>query len=59
MYTSHTPAAANGFKKWSSDHPKRSNDDNQLGPARPIVLTDPLTYGPNKPPVTVSATEDA
>jgi hypothetical protein len=56
MHTSHTAKIVEGFKKWSNDHPKRSNGNHQLGSTHPpVVLNDPLTYGPDKPPAIVTA----
>ena len=45
----------NGFKKWSTDHA----DNRRPGETNPIILTDPLTYGPNKPEVIVVRTGTA
>jgi len=59
MRLSHAPNIVNSFKKWSGTHPGVRNDGNRLGPARPIVLIDPLAYGPNEPPAIVSARETA
>ena len=49
MRTSHTAKIVDGFKKWSSDPPKHSNDGHHPGSTHPIVLNDPLTYRPTKP----------
>jgi hypothetical protein len=56
MHTSHTAKIVDGFKKWSSDHAKRSNDNRQLGSIHPpVALNDALIYGPDKPPAIVTA----
>ena len=55
MYISNNPSVVNGFKRWSVDHLERGEN---TGPAatNPIILTDPLVYGPNKPPVIPTGT---
>jgi hypothetical protein len=40
----------NGFKKWSSDHPPSSNDDDNPGGATPIALVEPASDEPEDRP---------
>ena len=55
MNNSSVAIPENGFKKWSTDHA----DIRRPGGTNPIILTDPLTYGPNKPEVIVIRTGSA
>jgi hypothetical protein len=41
MFISLTNSRSNGFKKWSDQHPYRSNDDDQLGGPTPIAIAAP------------------
>lgn len=46
MYTSYAVGLPNSFKKWSVAHSKRSNDNNQPGPAAAIALIEPAPQDP-------------
>jgi hypothetical protein len=41
MYISLASSRANGFIKWSQNHPPGSNDDDSPGGATPIALVEP------------------
>jgi hypothetical protein len=41
MYISLASSRSNGFKKWSDAHQPDSNDDDQLGGAKPIAIAVP------------------
>ena len=45
MHISLASSRLNGFKKWSNDHPRRSNDDDIPGGATPIAVLEPHSDG--------------
>ena len=57
MNNSSVATPENSFKKWSTDHSE--HDNRRPAGTNPIILTDPLTYGPNKPEVIVVRTGSA
>ena len=40
MNSSPASSPTNGFKKWSSDHPPSSNDDDNPGTAAPMAIVE-------------------
>ena len=57
MNNSSVATPENSFKRWSTDHSE--HDNRRPAGTSPIIPTDPLTYGPNKPEVIVVRTGSA
>lgn len=43
MRISLTSSTANGFKRWSDEHPAGNDDDDDSGGATPIAITEPAS----------------